>query len=161
MTALSVQEQKLKDLIEDRGVGIQEQSLKARLTKTLMEKDYGGLTYDEAMRLAEENDDILQFTPAHDPAFMYLVTTRNNMLKWAEVMNDVSIMGRYDHMLPVHALVSVDNVTVECKFHIPKLYYNERERKTIIESQLRQKLHRSSDWAASVRRPPTIDFVEL
>lgn len=161
MNVNSSQEQRLKDLIEDRGIGIQEQNLKARLTKTLLERTLGGLTYEDAVRLADEQDDILQYTPAHDPAFLHLVTTRNNLLKWAEVVNDVDIMGRYDHMLPVHALVSVDGVTVECNFHIPRLYYNERERKNIILSQLRQKVARSSDWSASLRRPAAIDFVEL
>jgi hypothetical protein len=161
MNANFIQEKKLKDLIEDRGIGIQEQNLKARLTKQVLEPHFAGLTYDEAIRLAEENEDILQFTSVHDPAFQYLITTRNRYLQWASAVNDVDIMGRYDHMLPVHALVSVDDVTAECNFHIPKLYYNERERNAIIAATLRQKLMRSSDWAAPLRSMRSIDFVEL
>ncbi len=81
--------------------------------------------------------------------------------KWATAMNDDESMGRHDHELSVHALVSVDGVTVECSFYIPQLHYSAHERHKLIKQAIREKILRSSQFGASMRNPSTIDFVEL
>lgn len=127
----------------------------------MLEDKFKYITYEEAILLANEAAEQLALITAMDPAFEFLVNSRNNALKWAEALNDREFMGRTDHMLPVHGLVLVDNVAVEVDFWISRIYYYEHHRAKIILDTIKTKLTNSSDWCGSLRYPRNIDFVEL
>lgn len=158
---MKLQEKNLKDLIENRGVGSEAAAFRAAMTLRLYQQRFEGITYDEAIALANENDLTIQHMSVDDPAFLHLIEMRNAFLKYATALNDIENMGRHDHELPVHALVSVAGVAIECNFHIPRLYYRKHEREKIITSTLRGKINQSNDWVGTYRHPSKIDFVEL
>lgn len=154
-------EQQLKDLIEDRGTGSEFLARRAETWMRVWSNKFGPLSYDECIQLVAQNDPLIEDCGPFDPAYTFLVEQRNSMLKYAEALNDSESMGRHDHQLPVHALVSVDGVMVECNFWIPKLYYRENDRRRLIMSTLRSKLNTSSSWAGSIRLQSAVDFVEV
>lgn len=161
MENLTAEEKQLKALIEDMGVGARIKAYRADMNRRLLEPHFKGITYDQAIQLIKEGNEQLSYMNAFDPAYLYLIEQRNAMLKWATLLNDEETMGRHDHELPVHALVSVDGVTVECQFHIPQLYYVAHERAKLIKQVIREKIMRSSQFGASLRVPSKVDFVEL
>lgn len=154
-------EKNLKDLMEDRGPGIERLKKRAEFTLSMYANHYGPLSYDECIKLVNENDQLAQDCGVFDPAYDFLTKQRNTFLKMAEALNDRDNMGRHDHMLPVKVLVSVDDIAVECDMHIPKLYYRKSERESIIRSTIHGKLRDSSEWCGGLRYGPKIDFVEL
>lgn len=156
----SSKEQKLKALIEDMGVGSRQKAFKADMAVKLYPQ-FTDITYDEAMSLVKDNNDTLEHTSVFDPAWEYLANQRNQMLKWAGIQNDTKVLGRHDHEFPVHALVSIDDVTVEVNFYIPRLYYSKDRREDIIRSVLLEKINQSSEWSYGLRRQKNIEFVEL
>lgn len=161
MISLPSQEKKLKDLIENMGVGGQNNAMLSAITAKVLRDRFEGITYDEAIRLVKENNEMLAHMPPTDQAYEYFCENRNNMLKWATALNDTEILGRHDHEFPVHALVSVDGVTVECNFFIPQLHYYHRMREQQIISTIRRLVAVSSEWSGGFRRPAKIEFVEL
>lgn len=158
---LTPNEKSLKDLLEDMGPGSQQKQARAELTLRVLGKQYEGITYDQAIMLYEENANILLHTPWTDPAHEYLITQRDQLLKLAGALNDVHILGRHDHEIPVHALVSVGGTAVECTVHVPKLNYMPALRNKAILSTIASKASASSQWAGSLRRGVDIDYVEL
>jgi hypothetical protein len=161
MENLKAEEKQLKALIEDMGVGCRIRAYRAEANKRILGPHLNGITYDQAIQLIKESNEQLSYMTPHDPAYLFMINQRNQMLKWATSLNDDESMGRHDHELPVHALVSVDGVTVECNFYIPQLYYIEHERHNLIKQTIREKVLRSSQIAGSMRNPSSIDFVEL
>lgn len=154
-------EQQLKDLMEDRGPGSERLKRRAEMVLSVYLDRIGPLSYDECIKLVNENNQLAEDCGVFDPAYDFLTTQRNTFLKMAEALNDRDNMGRTDHMLPVNALVSVDNIVVECNMWIPKLYYRQSDRAQIILSTIHGKLRDSSEWCGSLRHGPKIDFVEL
>lgn len=161
MDNLTTEEKHLKALLEDMGTGCRIKAYRADMNKRLLEPHFKGITYDQAIALIKETNEQLSYMNAFDPAYLFLIEQRNRMLKWATIMNDEETMGRHDHELPVHALVSVDGVAVECQFYIPQLHYFEHERKKLITQAIREKVISSSQFGAGMRNPAKIDFVEL
>lgn len=158
---ISAQEKKLKDLIEGMGAGHDQKAAKAQLTLRLYVDKLSGISYDEAILLVKEQNETLKHMSVHDPAFGYFIAQRSEMLRYATALNDHRTLGRHDHEFPVHAIVSVDNVAVECNFHIPQLNYYPFNRDSIIRSTLRQLISASSDWSGGFRHQAKTDFVEL
>lgn len=160
-------EEKLKDILEDAyGIpilNVRRAEMALRIYKEYAPQPTGGLelTYDECILLVKENNDILEHMPATDPAYQFMITQRNAMLKHATALNDYNALKRHDHEYPVHLMVSIVDVTVECTIHIPQLYYWAYERNKTIGSVLRNKIAGHTEWAGSYRNPPEIDFVEL
>lgn len=154
-------EENLKDLMEDRGPGTERLKKRAELTLSIYSNRIGPISYDECIKLVNENDQLAQDCGVYDPAYQFLTAQRNTFLKIAEALNDRDNMGRHDHMLPVKVLVSVDNIAVECDMFIPKLYYRQIEREGIIRATIHGKLRDSSEWSGGLRYGPKVDFVEL
>lgn len=157
---LTSQEKSLKDLLEDRGPGSECKQQHAELTIRMF-KGYEGISYDEVMQLYEENQQTLSHTPWTDIAHEHLMHQRNKLLQLATALNDLHILGRTDHLFPVHALVSIGSTAVECTFYAPKLHYYEVRRNKHLETTIREKAWASSEWCNSVRNGITVDFVEL
>uniref|UniRef100_A0AAU7PFB5 Uncharacterized protein n=1 Tax=Burkholderia phage vB_BgluM-SURPRISE13 TaxID=3159457 RepID=A0AAU7PFB5_9VIRU len=154
-------EQNLKDLMEDRGPGIERLKRRAEMTLSIYKRNIGPISYDECIKLVNENDQLSQDCGPFDPAYDFLTSQRNTFLRLAEALNDHDNMGRRDHMLPAKVLVSVDNIAVECDLWIPRLFYRASDRESIIRSTIHGKLSQSSEWAGSLRHGPKVDFVEL
>lgn len=154
-------EQKLKNLLEDMDVGLERQKARAELTLRAYARAYEGITYDEAMLLVKQHTETLEHMDAFDPAFEYFVQERDNLLRWAQACNDFHLLGRHEHELPVHAIVSVGSTSVECNFHIPRLHYRDKERAAVIMRTIRGKVAASSEWSGGFRHTTKIDFVEL
>lgn len=156
----SSKEEKLKALIENMGVGADQDTFKANLVlRTYTHLD--GISYDEAIQLVKENNDVLQHMSVHDPAWEGLCKMRNDMLRYASAINLSRTMGRHDHEAPVHALVSVNDITVECNFYIPLLYLTMYSRERVIMETIKSTIGRSSEWSGSLRHSTKIEFVEL
>lgn len=153
-------EKSLKDLLEDRSVGDSRRVQFAEMTKRAY-KELEGVSYDELMQLHNEAVEVLKVTPPFDISYEYFLKQRDVLLKMATAVNDAENMGRHDHLLPVHALVSVRNVTVESEFWIPKLNYRASERGNIIRSEIVRRMNDSSTWTPSMRHSADIDFVEV
>ena len=153
-------EQSLKDLLEERSGSTTALTLQAEVTLRIY-KDLEGISYDELMMLAKENQEILEHMTPLDIAYNTLLTNRNNFYKVAGALNDLKSMGRHDHLLPVHAMVSVNNITVEANFWIPKLNYRNGDRATIIQNHINAKIGSSPQWRNSFRNTTNVDFVEL
>jgi hypothetical protein len=147
--------------MEDRGPGSERLKQRANLMLPFYMKTIGQISYDECIKLVNENDQLAQDCGVHDPAWNFLAEQRNLFLKIAEALNDKENMGRHDHMLPAKVLVSVDNIAVECDMYIPRLYYRKSDRESIIRSTIHGKLRDSSEWSGSLRYGPKVDFVEL
>lgn len=161
MTLLSIDEKKLKDQIENMGTGGPNKAMLSGLTLKAYGDQIKGLTYDEAISLANENELTMSHMSAMDPAFEFMANSMLTMLKVAEALNNVNCLGRHEHQLPVHALVSVGDTAVECNFHISRVGYTSHRRKELIIKAIRQEISTSSDWAGSHRHPSEIDYVEL
>lgn len=153
-------EQSLKDLLEERSGTTTAKTLHAEMTLR-MYKDLEGISYDELMMLANENQAMLEHMTPLDPAYEVLLVNRNNFYKVAGALNDLKSMGRHDHQLPVNAMVSVNNITVEASFWIPKLNYRQGDRERIIQGHINKKIGESPTWRNSFRSITDIDFVEL
>lgn len=154
-------ENQLKDLLEDRGPGSERLKRHADTMLSFYMRTIGPISYDECIKLVNENSQLIEACGPFDPAYDYLATQRNTFLKIAEALNDRDNMGRHDHMLPVHLLVTVGNTTVECNMWIPQLYYRKSQRESIIRSTIHGKLRDSSEWSGGLRHGNKIDFVEL
>lgn len=157
---LTAAEKSLKDLLEDRSVGDSRRVQFAEMTK----RAYGELkdvSYDELIQLHNEAVEVLKVTSPMDISYEYFLKQRDILLKMATAVNDAENMGRHDHLMPVHALVSVRNVTVESEFWIPKLNYRASERDNIIRSEIIRRMNDSSTWTPSMRHRADIDFVEV
>lgn len=120
-----------------------------------------GITYADAIKLFEENEKILEVTPVHDPAWQQLSEWRSQYLRYATALNIHQKLGRHDHEIPIHALVSVNGLTTEVNIHIPKYGYFPHRRKDCIESLIRDRLRRASRYAGSLRTRPVVEFIEL
>jgi len=155
-------EQQLKDLLEDRGPGTELLKRRADTTLKLYKDRIGPISYDECIKLVAENNQLVKDCGPFDPAYDFLASQRNTFLKIAEALNDIENMGRHDHLLPVHLLVTVNDTTVECNMWIPQLYYRESDRERIIISTIYGKLQPSSEWGGALRYGrQKVDFVEL
>lgn len=150
----------LRDLLEDRDTGVSKAVVHAQMTLRLY-KDLEGISYDELIQLATENQNYLDHMTPQDPAFETLLINRNNFYKVAAALNDLRSMGRYDHMLPVRAMVNVGNIVTEANFWIPKMNYHKSNRDNLIRSVINDKLSSSSNWRNCLRHSKEIDFVEL
>jgi hypothetical protein len=155
-------EDKLKDILEDvHGIPVLDVRKAEMTLKIHKHKGIDNLTYDECIQLVKENNEILEHMTVMDPAWEFIAEQRNSMLKHAEALNNYNALGRHEHQFPIHALVNVKDISVECTFYIPQLYYFPHERNKTILSALRNKICSLPEWSGSFRDPAVIDFVEL
>lgn len=154
-------ERSLKDVLEDRGVIPEVIGKRAEIHLKMCEMRFGVLSYEECMKLVEENSEILKYTPQFDPAHVFLSNSISDMLGYATALNDKNTMGKTDHLLKAKLLVSVNETTVECELSIPRRYYSDWNRKKIIGEVIRFKINHSANWRGSLRQETKIDFVEL
>lgn len=153
-------EKKLQALLENRGVGDEAAKKKAQLTM-MVYSDMEGITYDECIMLYNEAIKLLEHTPPNDIAFDFLIRQRDNALKYAGAINDFNNMGRKDHLVPIHALVSVDNTCAEVTMHVNKLHLRTDNRHAHILHDIINRVKASSEWSPSIRHAVKIDYVEL
>lgn len=156
----SAAERSLKNLLEDKSVGNHFRVGHASVVANAY-PELKGISYDELIALSTEASDILEHTPPHDPAYEYLLTNRNRCLKMAKAVNDRDNMGRTEHMLPVHLLVTVGSTTVEANIWIPRINYRASERDNHIRLEITNRLNDSSEWSGGIRHGQKIDFIEF
>lgn len=159
MTDTTAAEKDLRLLLESDPIG--EVELRRAEMMLALFPQLAGVTYPEAIKLYQDNEEIYKATPVHDPAYAKLGEWRSMYLRYASAMNIHQKLGRHDHEMPVHALVSVNGITTEALFYIPIYGYYEHQRKLRIEDVIRFRLRRSSRFAGSIRIRPEIDYIEL
>lgn len=155
-------EQELKALLENRGTGdVTNHNLaEMMLTRSFIPK-YGEMTYDEVILLAKSNQETLNNLPPLDQAFDYFYNATHDMYRYAKALNDARVMGRKDHLIPVHVIVTVNGVTTDAEIGVSRVNYTERRHNDLIRSTILQQLSTSSAWRGSIRHPLDFDFVEL
>lgn len=78
------------------------------------EKKLGGkLTYDEAVQLAKESEEILAVMNPLDIAYSRFVQTKIQMYRHAALLNDVLCLGRHEHQIKARVLVEFGSQTAE------------------------------------------------
>lgn len=161
MNDAQARENDLKLVMSDMGPVSNPLRFRAEMTLSIHKENLKDLSYDDAIKLADDADVQIKLCGPFDPAYNYLVNSRDIYLKWASALNVVNTLGRRDHEIKIHAMICVDETTIECDFYIDRLHYSDTRRNTIIQNAIRERLAASSQWRGAMRRPITIDYVEL
>lgn len=120
-----------------------------------------GLSYSEAIKLANEADETLKHLPTTDPALDYFMQQRRSMLKYATALADANNSAMHDHEEEVHVLVEFMDVATEVRFHVRRLDLCGLNRRNAVESEIRRRLRLNDGFGYYVALGRPIDLFEL
>lgn len=160
MNQMSPEEKSLHALLSDMGSDGGLKTRMAELHLKHLDPQLKQLSYDEAIALGRQAEEHLEVMGPFDPAFAYFVNQRNQFYQLAGYINDKDTMGRKEHLIPCHLLVSVGSIAVEATLHIPKANYSKLNHDAMVRREIFNRLNTSSTWG-NVRNRNTVDFVPL